>query len=207
MKVEPDQPVVLLTAPTGLAAFNIGGVTLHSAFMLHTSCGCAETSGWERKSTMQVKLRNLALRIIDEISMVDISTFGKICSILKKIKQSTDDWGGVSILAVGDFFQLPPVGQSQLFKRPLKIHTPDDLAPLLWDSFIRHDLNEVMHQRDIKFATALNYIRMNVPDKGSPEDNILQSRELHLLEDHADYPRDAMHVYAQNAYCGEWNRK
>ena len=52
MKVEPDQPVVLLTAPPGLAAFNIGGVTLHSAFMLHTSGGCAETSGWERKSTM-----------------------------------------------------------------------------------------------------------------------------------------------------------
>ena len=64
-----------------------------------------------------------------------------------------------------------------------------------------------MHQRDIKFATALNYIRMNVPDKGSPKDNMLQSHELHLLEDHADYSRDAMHVYAQNAYCGEWNRK
>ena len=56
MKVEPDQPVVLLTAPTSLAAFNIGGVTLHSAFMLHTSGGCVETSGWERKSTVQVKL-------------------------------------------------------------------------------------------------------------------------------------------------------
>ena len=89
----------------------------------------------------------------------------------------------------------------------MKIRTPDDLAPLLWDSFIRHDLNEVMCQRDNKFATALNYIRMNVPDKGSPEDNMLQSCELHLLEDHADYPRDAMPVYAQNAYCGEWNRK
>ena len=63
--------------------------------------------------------------------MVGISTFGKICSILKKIKQSTDDWGGVSILAVGDFFQLSPVDQSQLFKRSLKIRIPDDLAPLL----------------------------------------------------------------------------
>ena len=48
MKIEPDQPIVLLTAPTGLAAFNIGGVTLHSAFMLQTSSDCAETSGWEK---------------------------------------------------------------------------------------------------------------------------------------------------------------
>ena len=207
MKIEPDQPIVLLTAPTGLAAFNIGGVTLHSAFMLRTSGGCAETSGWEKKSTMQIKLKNLALCVIDEISMVGISTFGKICSALKKIKQSTDDWGGVSILAVGDFFQLPPVGQSQLFRHPAKIRTPGDLAPLLWDSFLRHDLTEVMHQKDLEFATALNYIQMNVPEKGSPEDIMLQSRELHLTCDSADYPRDVMHVYAQNAYCGEWNSK
>ena len=49
MKIEPYQPIVLLTAPAGLAAFNIGGVTLHSAFMLWTSSDCAETSGWEIK--------------------------------------------------------------------------------------------------------------------------------------------------------------
>ena len=48
MKIEPDQPIALLTAPTGLAAFNIGGVTLHFAFMLWTSGDCAETSGWEK---------------------------------------------------------------------------------------------------------------------------------------------------------------
>ena len=137
-------PIVLLTTPTGLAVFNIGGVTLHSAFMLWTNGDCAETSGWEKKSTMQVKLKNLALCVIDEISMVGTATFGKIFSALKKIKQSTDDWGGVLILAVGDFFQLPPVGQCQVFKRSSNVRTPGDLAPLLWDSFLRHDLTEVM---------------------------------------------------------------
>ena len=44
MRVQLDKPLVLLTAPTGLAAFNIGGVTLHSAFMLKTNSG--ETSSW-----------------------------------------------------------------------------------------------------------------------------------------------------------------
>ena len=144
MKIEPDQPIVLLTVPTSLAPFNIGGVTLHSAFMLWTSGDCAETSGWEKKSTMQVKVKNLALCVIDEISMVGTSTFGKIYSALKKIKQLTDDWGRVSILAVGDFFQLPPVGQCQVFKCSSNVPTPDDLAPLLWDSFLHHDLTEVM---------------------------------------------------------------
>ena len=155
---------------------------------------------------MQVKLKNLALCVIDEISMVGTSTFGKICSALKKIKQSTNDWGGVSILAVGDFFQLPPVGQCQVFKRSSNVHTPGDLAPLLWDSFLRHDLTEVMRQKDIQFSTALNNIRMNVPKEGSNEDKMLQSCELHLLPSDNSYPRDAMHVYAQNVYCNEWNK-
>ena len=206
MKIEPDQPIVWLTAPTGLAAFNIGGVTLHSAFMLRTSGDCAETSGWEKKSTMQVKLKNLALCVIDEISMVSTSTFGKIGSALKKIKQLTDDWGGVSILAVRDFFQLPPVAQCQVFKHSSNVRTPGDLAPLLWDSFLCHDLTEVMRQKDIQFSTALNNIRMNVPEEGSNEDKMLQSHELHLLPNDHGYPRDAMHVYAQTVYCNEWNK-
>ena len=154
MKIEPDQPIILLTA---LAAFNISGVILYSAFMLCTSGGYAETSGWEKKSTMQIKLKSLALCVIDEMSIVGISTFEKICLGLKKIKQSTDDWERVLILDVGDFLQLP-IGQSQLFKCPAKVCTPDDLGPLLWDSFLHHDLTEVMCNRDLEFATVLNHI-------------------------------------------------
>ena len=46
---------------------------------------------------------------------------------------------------------------------------------------------------------------MNVPEEGSNEDKMLQSHELHLLPNDNGYPRDAMHVYAQNVYCNEWN--
>ena len=47
---------------------------------------------------------------------------------------------------------------------------------------------------------------MNVPKEGSNEDKMLQSCELHLLPNDNGYPRDAMHVYAQNVYCNEWNK-
>ena len=115
---------------------------------------------------------------------------------------------------IGEGFQYWLLGISSSF--PLWVNVkflnvlqlyahPGDLAPLLWDSFLHHDLTEVMCQRDVQFSTALNYIRMNVPEKGSSEDKMLQSCELHLLPDHDGYPRDAMHVYAQNAYCAEWN--
>ena len=51
MKVQPDEPLVLLTAPTGLAAFNIGGITWHSAFMLCCSNN-SDVQDWEKRSTM-----------------------------------------------------------------------------------------------------------------------------------------------------------
>ena len=68
---EPDDVIVLLTAPTGVAAFNIGGMTLHSALLL----GCTRRTGFQplsndRLTTLRCKLSKLMLIIIDEGSMV-----------------------------------------------------------------------------------------------------------------------------------------
>ena len=205
MQVKPDEPLVLLTAPTGLAAFNIGGITLHSAFMLNCSNSNDEFNDWEKRSTMQLKLNKIALIIIDEISMVGASTFGHVCEMLKKIKQKTIDWGGVAILAVGDFYQLPPVGQSPVYARPRHISSPGDLAPPLWDDFLTHELIEVMRQKDVEFACALNRICKGAPERGSPDDLMLQSCELKIPHTNESYPSCAMHVYAENQYCSHWN--
>ena len=70
MNVDPDQLLVLLTSPAGLAAFTIGGITLHSAFMLNSDDISSEVVDWEKKSTIQMKLNNIALCVIDEVSMV-----------------------------------------------------------------------------------------------------------------------------------------
>ena len=48
MRLQPDEPLVLLTAPTGLAAFNIDGITLHSAFMLHSNDDQTMSANWEK---------------------------------------------------------------------------------------------------------------------------------------------------------------
>ena len=130
MNVDPDQPLVLLTTPTGLAAFNIGGITLHFAFLLNSDNNSSEVVHWKKKSTLQMKLNNTALCVRDEVSMVCLSTFNCICSTLKKITQSNDDWGGISVLAVGDLYQLPSVGQCSIYKKSFVIQKPGDLAPL-----------------------------------------------------------------------------
>ena len=205
LQVQPDEPLVLLTAPTGLAAFNINGITLHSAFMLHRDNCSTDTNAWEKRSTMQLKLQHLALCVIDEISMVGAVTFQCVCDALKKIKQSTHDWGHVAILAAGDFYQLPPVGQCPVYMNPRKVRAPGDMAPLLWDDFVIHELTDVVQQKDTIFADALNRIQKQVPDKGSADDIMLKSRELNIDNTHPDYPCNAMHVYAQNEHCANWN--
>ena len=205
MRLQPDEPLVLLTAPTGLAAFNIDGITLHSAFMLHSNDDQTMSANWEKKSAMHIKLHNLALCIIDEISMVGSSTFKRVSETLKKIKCNTNDWGGICILAVGDFYQLPPIGQYPVYMQPTNIRAPGDLSPPLWNDFLVHELDEVMRQKNKDFAHALNKIRKAVPEKDSSVDFMLRSCEMNIPHTDPAYPINAMHVYAQNKHCAEWN--
>ncbi len=103
---------VLLTAPTGAAAFIIGGMTLHSALVLGTSrYGGFQPLNHDRLNSLRSKLSKLALLIIDEISMVGFNMLLEVHKRLEQIKAVMPDrstFGGVSILAVGDLFQLPP---------------------------------------------------------------------------------------------------
>ena len=67
VKPDDDQPNVLITVPTGSAAFQIGGSTIHSAFLLHDNF--KSKPSWEKRSKMQLKLEHI-MSITDEISMV-----------------------------------------------------------------------------------------------------------------------------------------
>ena len=67
MKPDDDQPIVLITAPTGSAAFQIGGSTIHSTFLLHDNF--KSKPSWEKRSQMPLKLEHMMLSITDEISM------------------------------------------------------------------------------------------------------------------------------------------
>ena len=68
-----------------------------------------------------------------------------------------------------------------------------------------HELTQSMRQKDMKFVNYLNKIHTTVPLEGSEEGRMLQDYELNLNPNNENYPCDAMHVYAQNAYCDEWN--
>ena len=100
---DPDQPTVLMTVPTGSAAYQIRGSTIDSTFLLYDK-GKNKPS-WEKKTIMQVNLQNVVLVTTDEISMVGYKKFLDMNKTMCTIKGSYNaDWGNICVLAVGDLY-------------------------------------------------------------------------------------------------------
>ena len=107
---------VRVAAPTGVAAFNIDGHTLHSLFSLPVKGDFKELQG-ERLHQMQQSLANMEYLIIDEMSMVGRKLLGQIDQRLRQVFPHQTDalFGGCSCLLFGDFGQLPPVMDLPLY--------------------------------------------------------------------------------------------
>jgi hypothetical protein len=105
--IEENDLKKIVVAPTGIAALNIGGATINSAFRIgfDTFPMITESNDLRFKKL----LRNLELLIIDEISMVRAPMLDAISETLKLHRNSDEPFGGIHILACGDLFQLPPV--------------------------------------------------------------------------------------------------
>ena len=106
---------VAVCAPTGLAACNIGGVTIHkyAGFM----AGDEDTPLQELVSRTRMRKvfaerwRGLDVLVIDEISMVEATLFEKLDALIRAVRRSSAPFGGLQLILCGDFFQLPPVPQ------------------------------------------------------------------------------------------------
>ena len=208
--IKPSDLTVLLTAPTGVAAFNIEGMTIHSALLLHTHKGSKDSGqlSFEKLNSLRSKLENLHLLIIDEVSMVGADMLLNIHRRLDEIKGISGDniwFGNVSVLAVGDLYQLPPVAQ-----RPIYEQVGDPMARLhgsgsIWkDEFCLAELDEIMRQKnDRSFAELLCRVRTG---QSTDEDiETLKSREIDVND--PNYPGDILHVFAYNIAVNSHNKK
>ncbi|PFX21974.1 ATP-dependent DNA helicase pif1 [Stylophora pistillata] len=110
---------VLMLAPTGKAAYNVKGNTIHSASAIPAcqSLKIYKLLNLSRLKTVRCKLQGVKLLFIDKISMVGNTVFNaQINSRLKDIKGSSQTFGGVSIVAIWDLFQPQPVMGGYIFK-------------------------------------------------------------------------------------------
>ena len=202
-QVEPEDVVVLLTAPTGVAAFNIQGMTIHSVLLLGTSKFSSQPLTQDKLNTFRTKLSNLQLLIIDEVSMIGSNMLLQIHKRLQQLKGKGDDttFGDISILAVGDLYQLRPVAQPHVFAEVGDAYARLHKSGSLWiDEFKMIELDKIMRQRDdSQFAQLL--CRVRTATCTDEDIKILESRII--TDDHPGYPHDALHVYARNAHVDD----
>lgn len=173
----------VLTAPTGVAAINAGGVTLHSFFQLPIGTFIADyRKSWGEEdqyiinkhqllaklrinSTKRKLMRELELLIIDEISMVRADTLDAVDQVLRHIRNRYQEpFGGVQLLFIGDLYQLPPVVRNS----ELQILSQYYNSPFFFDALalkeqapICVELDKIYRQEDRGFIRILNHIRNN----------------------------------------------
>nr|XP_054593309.1 uncharacterized protein LOC107395497 [Nothobranchius furzeri] len=188
----PEYIHVLLTAPTGVAALNINATTIHNSFAIGNNISLPYQPLREEKiNTLRATLKHLQILIIDEISMVDNKLLTYIHGRLRQIKQCSDfsSFGNVSVIAVGDFYQLPPVKGTPLYKDPIGSN--------LWQNSFSHvELTDILRQKNKDFAVTLNRLRKHKKDQPlHPQDEALLKRcETGMGED-----TEILHLFATNS--------
>ena len=197
----PDDKRILLCAYMGFAAFNISGQTICSAFHKKMYQGTYNHLSADELNTFRIKYRHLKVVIIDEISMVGNMTLSFIDTRLQQLTGSKAAFGGLSVIAVGDLYQLKPVGDF-LICLDLKAGA-SSLARNLWkELFTMYELVDIMRQKDdLAFAQLLNRLRLN--EMTEEDKQVLQTRVFD--RDTGDYPKDAVHLFARNFYVKKHN--
>lgn len=154
-------------APTGVAAINVGGSTIHSFFMLKPGLMTEDTIDDIGSGKKRAIIRAVKTIIIDEISMVRSDVFAAIDIRLRSLARGGNrekPFGGKQMILVGDFFQLPPVVKTETESEFLKREYGGDYAFLtgLWEraGFRSVFLRTIHRQKsDTKFLSVLNNIR------------------------------------------------
>ncbi|XP_026114512.1 uncharacterized protein LOC113092934 isoform X2 [Carassius auratus] len=192
----PDDRSVILTASTGVASFQIGASTIHNTFSIGANVKLPyQPLSDDKINSLRAKLGGLQILIIDEVSMVDHHLLSYVHGRLRQIKQTGDYsiFGRVSLVCVGDFYQLPPVKGIPLYVDPKGVN--------LWDTnFEIAELTQVVRQQDASFAEMLNRLRVHKKNETlSPNDiNMLKQRET-------GEECDAIHIFPTNAQVDEYN--
>lgn len=167
---------MVVVAPTGVAAINAGGVTIHSFFqmpfgpILPTDPASSQNISSKRidkniKKFSRQKIniiRTLDLLVIDEISMVRADLLDGIDEVLRRFRNPGEPFGGVQLLMIGDMQQLPPIIKDDEWQLLKKYYTTGfffgSLA-LQRAKFISIELQHIYRQNDQSFIRILNEIR------------------------------------------------
>ncbi|OQX20021.1 MAG: hypothetical protein BWK76_02860 [Desulfobulbaceae bacterium A2] len=164
---------LVVAAPTGVAAINAGGVTLHSLFQLpfgpFVPGGDAHEQSLQRKFNRDKRalIQALDLLVIDEISMVRADLLDGVDAVLRRLRRNELPFGGVQLLMIGDLHQLPPVVKEEEWDILKQFHE----SPFFFSSralgrceYLTVELEHIYRQTDAVFIDLLNRVRENTLD-------------------------------------------
>lgn len=184
-----------ITSTTGIAAVNVKGQTLHSwagVGLCRNPINVTVDKIRQRPSQLR-QIVGCKMLAIDEISMLNVETFQYVNEVLKQVRENNAPFGGIQVIFIGDFFQLPPVEQGENFERRYCFETT------LWDDLNLKNvvLKKNFRQNEADFIKALSDMRIN----RLTEDDIdlLSTR---CVEDDED---DVLHIFSTNDEANRYN--
>lgn len=171
---------MVVVAPTGVAAINAGGQTIHSFFQLPFGPQIPENAlgkafnaktvaaQYQKLNKKKINLmRSLDLLIIDEISMVRADVLDAIDAVLRRVRRSQKPFGGLQLLMIGDVHQLAPVAKPEEWE----VLSPYYDTPYFFGSqvlkkapYVCVELEHIYRQHDDDFISLLNKVRNNQMD-------------------------------------------
>jgi PIF1-like helicase/Helix-turn-helix domain/HRDC domain len=162
---------MVVVAPTGVAAINAGGMTIHSFFQLPFGLhlpGNKREGNQRRFSRQKISLiRSLDLLVIDEISMVRADLLDSVDEVLRRYRDHSKPFGGAQLLMIGDLHQLPPVVKQDEWDL-LRQHyqTPYFFGSIALQKTapVTIELKYIYRQSDSRFIELLNKVRNNQLD-------------------------------------------
>ena len=169
---------MIITAPTGVAAINAGGVTLHSFFQLPFGPYIPGSDAYDRNSQRQFRfskqkkqiIQSLDLLVIDEISMVRADLLDAVDAVLRRHRHSNQPFGGVQLLMIGDLHQLSPVAKQEEWALLQRYY---DSVYFFSSKALRQtelqtiELKHIYRQSDEEFIGLLNCVRENRLDEAT----------------------------------------
>ena len=203
-----------ITSTTGIAAVNVKGQTLHSwagiGLCRNTIFNTVEKI--KKRPSQYRQILNCKILAVDEISMLNIEAFEYVNEVLKSVRECDKPFGGIQVLFIGDFFQLPPVegvGVNRAGVNAVGVNDRNygiEERRYCFDSPLWEELNlqnvilkKNYRQSEENFITALAHMR----------ENCLDASDIQLLNtrctDMDTYETDILHIFSTNEEANRYN--
>ena len=200
---ESSQKNTVVVAPTGIAAINAGGVTIHSFFKLPFAPFIPSVieakkliAGQKMRAEFRSVIRSVDMIIIDEVSMLRADILDAIDVVLRHYRNSKFPFGGVQMVFFGDMYQLPPVCvNDEWFILKDYYTTPYFFSAKVFEKqeIVCLELDKIFRQRDADFVEILNQVRNNniskenfnrLNDRYNPDFDLENNQDFVVLTTH-----------------------